>query len=84
MNKSAILSILAILLAISLVVGFDVLWYHYITCTLKSYGIADSDIIKRLDVFFFTLGLEAFLATIGIMVSLPLISESSSSSAWPF
>jgi len=84
MNKSAILSILAILLTISPVIGFDVLWYHYITYTLKTYGVSDSDIIKRLDVFFFTLGLEVFFATIGTIISLPFASENSSGSAWPF
>ena len=84
MNKSAILSILAILLAISLIIGFDVFWYHYITGTLKSYGVADSDIIHRLDTFYFILGFETFIAFVGMMVSIPLIPESSSDSAWPF
>lgn len=87
MNKSAILSMLAILLAISLVIGFDVCWYYYTTDTLKTYGVPDSDIIKRLDTFYVVLGFEMFIATISILVSLPLIpsnSSDSSDSAWPF
>ena len=84
MNKSVILPILAILLAISLVVGFDLIWYHYITDTLKIYGVAESDIIKRLDMFYFFLGFEMFFATIGIVVSLIHIQEDSSDRAWPF
>lgn len=52
MNKSAILHILAILLAISIVIGFDVCWYYYITDTLKNYEISQKDTIERLDSFF--------------------------------
>ena len=85
MNKSAILPMLAILLAISIIIGFDLIWYHYITCTLKSYGVADSDIIKRLDTFYFILGLEAFFAVGGTIATSSFMFESSSNqTAWPF
>ena len=84
MNKSAILHILAILLAISIVIGFDVCWYYYITDTLKNYEISQKDTIERLDSFFFVLGAETFFAFAGILLSLPFIPEQASSSAWPF
>lgn len=84
MNKSEILPILIVLLAISLIIGFDLTWYHYITCTLKSYGVTEHDIIKRLDVFLFVLGLETFLAAGGLAITSTYISEHTSGSAWPF
>lgn len=85
MNKSIILPILAILLAISLVVGFDLAWYHYITGTLKTYGVSDSDIIERLDHFYFIIGFEVFMSFFGIMICMVTIGiDDSSSSAWPF
>ena len=84
MNKSAILPMLAILLAISLIIGFDLCWYHYITDTLKNYGVADSYIVKRLDMFYFTLGLQAFFAASGAIILMLITSEHSSGSAWPF
>jgi len=84
MNKSVILPILLALLAISLIIGFDLTWYHYITVTLKNYGVAEHDIIKRLDMFLFVLGLETFLAAGGLAITSTYISEHTSGSAWPF
>jgi len=58
MNKSAIL---LILLALFLIICFDVCWYCYITDTLIIYGVDDSDIVKRLDKFLFCIGFELFI-----------------------
>ena len=84
MNKSAILPILMVLLAISIIIGFDLYWYHYITCTIKNYGVTEHDIIKRLDMFLFALGFETFLAVGVLTIASSYISDHPSGSAWPF